>query len=168
MWFHIPRNERECHPLRRSRDKLWDVNTSHSYPLCNAVETWAILVDSFIWELGKSLERANYEWNFFTAYKECTWFVSVSRVHYISKILFLVDAIPGHSSIKSSTHLFFQVDSFSRILSDGSRLWAEEDVAAIVEEYGIVVITRWEAGTDFMILEKYPKSSGFVLHWLVE
>ncbi|GMR56587.1 hypothetical protein PMAYCL1PPCAC_26782, partial [Pristionchus mayeri] len=34
------------------------------------------------------------------------------------------------------------VDSFARLLPDGSRLWAAEDVKAIVEEYGIVVITR--------------------------
>ncbi|GMS78430.1 hypothetical protein PENTCL1PPCAC_605, partial [Pristionchus entomophagus] len=34
------------------------------------------------------------------------------------------------------------VDSFVRLLPDGSRLWAEEDVRAIVEDYGIVVINR--------------------------
>ncbi|GMS78432.1 hypothetical protein PENTCL1PPCAC_607, partial [Pristionchus entomophagus] len=34
------------------------------------------------------------------------------------------------------------VDSFARFLPDGTRLWAEEDVRSIVEDYGIVVINR--------------------------
>lgn len=40
-----------------------------------------------------------------------------------------------------------QVDSFARMLPDGNRLWALEDVKAIVEEYGIVVITRYQGLT---------------------
>ncbi|GMT07208.1 hypothetical protein PENTCL1PPCAC_29382 [Pristionchus entomophagus] len=34
------------------------------------------------------------------------------------------------------------VESFGRILPDGKRLWAAEDVKAIVEEYGLVIIQR--------------------------
>ncbi|GMT09027.1 hypothetical protein PFISCL1PPCAC_324 [Pristionchus fissidentatus] len=34
------------------------------------------------------------------------------------------------------------VDSFKRLLPDGSKLWADEDVKAIVEQFGIVVINR--------------------------
>ncbi|GMT36454.1 hypothetical protein PFISCL1PPCAC_27751, partial [Pristionchus fissidentatus] len=34
------------------------------------------------------------------------------------------------------------VDSFKRVLPDGKKLWAEEDIRAIVEQFGIVVLKR--------------------------